>query len=126
MVARVAEWARSGKMSEALKAGEDFLAARKDQASSGELHRLLARLYTEQGDTGNALRHLEQSHGGGSVSVEVTTRIESATPPAPAAAPGPAARPTPGVAASVEGASARVGPDGVEARAGGASARVAP
>jgi hypothetical protein len=113
---QVSTLAADGKIALAIQVGEDFLLKNKDP--SGDLHRQLAQLYTRQGDTISALRHLQQTTPGAPVTQAAST------PPQPSAASENAAVPTAGPSASVDGASAQVGPSGIEVRAGGLSVKI--
>lgn len=119
MAARVSEMAAGGKVEQAIKAGEEYLAKNPDP--SGDLHRKLADLYVGQGDAVSAVRHLEKSQGPGGAAA-VVSQGERPPQQAPAVQPQPVERP-PAVSATVDGASARVRADGsLEVRAGPAAA----
>jgi hypothetical protein len=113
---RVSALAEQGKVAQAIQIGEDFLLKNKD--ASGDLHRKLAQLHTSQGDVLSAVRHLQQS----------TAAAPAPQVAKPATQPGaPAekvAEPAANPAASVDGATARVGPNGVEVRAGDVSIKI--
>jgi hypothetical protein len=107
---RVRALAADGKIPKAIQVGEDFLLNNED--SSGDLHRQLAQLHAMQGDTMSALRHIQQSTSGAQATQEASTLAQ---PSAASKKPAPL---TADALASVEGASAQVGPSGIEVRAG--------
>lgn len=118
----VLDLARQGKSIDALKLGEEFLRTGSDP--EGVLHATMARIYADVGDTESSVRHLQKvggNAGNGSMTV-IVTREESTVAQQPAPQPAPAARP--GVGAATAGASAVIGPNGIEVRAGDASASV--
>ena len=113
---RVLELDKAGKPIDALRVGEDFLKSGTD--SEGALHSTLAKLYTDLGDTESAVRHLQKLNSLTNTSTTViVTREAPVEPPAvPARAPG--------MVTSTDGASAVIGPNGIEVRAGSASASI--
>lgn len=117
----IIELAKQGKPVEGLKKGEDFLRSGSDP--EGVLNSTLARIYAEVGDTESSLRHLQKVYGtaGKANSIAIISREESPSPH-PIHAPPPAV--SAGVGAPTDGASATIGPNGIEVRAGGASASV--
>lgn len=117
----VIELAKQGKPIDALKKGEEFLRSGSDP--DGILHSTLARIYADVGDTESSVRHLQRASGasGNASMTVIVSREESASPqPAPVTPPAVSA----GVGAATGGASAVIGPNGIEVRAGGASASV--
>lgn len=116
---RVLELAKAGKPIDALRVGEEFLRSGSD--SDGALHSTLAKLYTELGDTESALRHLQQ---GGPVANSSTTVIVTREVPPLQPAPQAQAPLAPAMTTMTDGASASIGPNGIQVRAGGASAVV--
>ena len=118
IAARVESLASEGKFDEAVSLGEGHLGTSADP--TGVLHRVLARLHTELGNTERAVYHLERSHGSTSASASAQPRqpnpahVPFTDLPAPAQAQTSAA---PLASASIDG-------DAIEARAGGVVARV--
>lgn len=117
MSARVRDLAARGAVSEALQAGEDWLARHPDL--DGRLHLELAALYARHGDPAAAVRHLEQAHAGAATTPAAGAPDPGATGPAPPAPPPPPSSPARPVV-GVDGASVVDGPDGTVLRAGDA------
>lgn len=119
----VLDLAKQGKPIDALKLGENFLRSGSDP--EGVLHATLARIYAEVGDTDSSVRHLQKANGvAGNTNMTVIVGQESHS--APLTPPIPTPSVSAGVARNNEtgGASAVIGPHGIEVRAGGASASV--
>ena len=117
---QVLDLAKQGKPIDALKLGEEFLRSGSDP--QGVLHATLARIYVDVGDTESSVRHLQYVNGAqGNSSMTVIVSREAAPSPAPVLPPPTVSA---GVGAATGGASALIGPNGIEVRAGGASASV--
>lgn len=131
---RMGQQVAVGKLSEAIRIGEAFV-AEKTGAGSAEVHSMLARLLIEQGDAIGSLRHLHEANFGSSAPVVVTSGGATYGPTAEAPQPPetPLAKKStqpslliPDVSATVGDVSASVTGGKVEARAGNVSARVLP
>jgi hypothetical protein len=105
----VLEMASRGQSQESLRIGEAFLLKNAD--AQGDLRRALAHLYTENGDTQSALRHLEALAG-----------AVGAAHPGPQGPAAPDKPDLPNISAEAQGASAQVSNRASQAQAGDVSA----
>lgn len=117
----VIELAKQGKPIDALKRGEEFLRSGSDPESA--LHATLARIYADVGDTESSVRHLQKVNGAAG-NTSMTVIVSRDEPPAPNPVPVVQPAVSAGVGSAAGGASAVIGPKGIEVRAGGASASV--
>jgi hypothetical protein len=126
---RLIELANKDQLQEVARKGDRYIEKYPDFAPG--LHRTLGEIYLSKGDAQGAVRHLQQAGmTPGSSDENAQNRSNGSSPGDAAATPAVVATPSlaqpaqaPSVmGASVDGASATIGPNGLEVRAGNATA----
>jgi len=126
---RLIELANKDQLEEVARKGDRYIEKYPDFAPG--LHRTLGEIYLSKGDAQGAVRHLQQAgmtswssdenaqnrSNGSSPDNAATTPAVGATPSLAQPAQAPSV-----MGASVDGASATIGPNGLEVRAGNATA----
>jgi len=127
---RLTELSNHAPLIEVDRKGSSYIASYPEFAP--ELHRTLGEIYLSKGDKEGAGRHLQQSgpalgSNSGNPPTSAPRHTQASTPVAPTQVrgqpdlpPPPTTRPTVSVGATVDGASAVIGDNGIEVRAGNA------